>query len=97
MHIGICHITLRLPENDTLKGKRRVISSLKSRVRSRFNVAIAEVEDNSRWQLITLGVSCVSNNAQHANEILSKVVQYINDIGGDTEFLDYDMEILHGL
>ena len=97
MHIGVCCITLRLPENDTLKGKRQVMRSITSRVRSRFNVAIAEIEDNSLWQLLTLGVSCVSNNSRHANEILSRVVQYIEAIKGNAEFVDYEVEILQGL
>ena len=94
MHIGICAIQLRIPENDTLKGKRRVLRSLVSRVHSRFNVSIAEVDDNDRRRLLTLGVTCVSNNPRHANEMLSRVVAYIEDIRGDAELLDYGLEII---
>ena len=47
MHVGVCRVSLRLPENQSLKGKRRVAQSITSRVRSKFNVAIAEVGDTS--------------------------------------------------
>ena len=97
MNVGICRISLRLPENHTLKGKRQVMRSISSRVRNRFNVAIAEVEDNDRWQVLTLGVTCVSNDARHANEMLSRVVQYIETLKGSTEILDDEIEILSGL
>ncbi len=97
MNVGICRISLRLPENHTLKGKRQVMRSISSRVRNRFNVAIAEVEDNHLWQVLTLGVTCVSNDARHANEMLSRVVQYIETLKGSTEILDDEIEILSGL
>ena len=97
MHVGICSIQLRLPENDSLKGKRRALRSICSRVRSRFNVSIAEVDDNDRWQLLTLGISCVSNDSRHANEVLSRVVDYVQSIRGDVELLDYDLEIIKGV
>ena len=96
MHIGICAIQLRMPENDTLKGKRRLLRSLVARVRSRFNVSIAEVDDNDRRRLLTLGVSCVSNDPRHANEVLSRVVAYVQDTRGDAELMDYSLEIIQG-
>ena len=96
IHIGACRIKLRLPENDNLKGKRHVVKSVIARVRDRFNVSIAEVDDNDVWQLITLGIGCVSNDSRHANEVLSKVVSYIESISNDSdaEFLDYEIEII---
>lgn len=97
MHVGVCRVSLRLPENHSLKGKRKISQSLISRISSRYNVAIAEVEDNQLWQRLTLGISCVSNNGRHANEILSKVVQYIEETGGDFELLDYETEIVSGI
>ncbi len=96
MHVGICTIQLRLPGNGSLKGKRSVVRSLTARVRSRFNVSIAEVEDNEKWQLLTLGVSCVSNDARHANEMLSRVVDYVLGMRGDVELLDYSLEVIRG-
>ncbi|MFC1920596.1 DUF503 domain-containing protein [Chloroflexota bacterium] len=94
MHIGVCHIRLRIPENGSLKDKRRVLKAITSRVINKFNVSIAEIDDNDLWQVATLGVSCVSNNNRHANEILSKVVNFISDTRIDAEVLDYNIEIM---
>lgn len=94
MKVGVAKIKLRLPENLSLKGKRQVLKSIISRVKGKFTVSIAEVDDNDQWQLATLGISCVSNDKRHANEILSKVVDFI--VGGrfEVEILDYEIEIL---
>jgi len=94
MHIGICRIRFRLPENGSLKGKRRVLKSITSRVANKFNVSVAEVDDHDLWQVATLGISCVSNNKRHANEVLSKVADYITDAHFEIEILDYNIEIL---
>ena len=94
MNIGICRTQLRVPENGSLKDKRRIVRSVSDRVRNRFNVSIAEVEDNDNWHLLTIGICCVSNNARHANEVLSKVVDYITALRLDAELVDYQVEIL---
>ncbi len=94
MNVGVAKIRLRLPENLSLKGKRRVLKSIISRVEGKFTVSIAEVDDHDRWQLATLGISCVSNDKRHANEILSKVVDFIVRGRFDVEILDYEIEIL---
>ncbi len=94
MHVGLCRIRLRLPENSSLKGKRQVIKSITARVENKFSVCIAEVDDNDTWQLATLGIACVSNDKRHANEVLSRVVDFISDGNFDCEMLDYQIEIL---
>ena len=93
----MCQIKLRLPENLSLKGKRRVLKSITSRVGSKFNVSVAEVDDQNLWQLATLGICCVSNNKRYTNEVLSKVVGFIANGRFDIEMLDYEIEILSGL
>jgi uncharacterized protein YlxP (DUF503 family) len=94
MNIGVARVALRLPENMSLKGKRQVIKSIIGRVRSRFDVAIAEVDDNDVWQLATIGVCAISNNKRHSNQVLSKVVDFIAKGHFDAEILDYSIEII---
>jgi uncharacterized protein len=94
MNLGICIIRLRLPENQSLKEKRRVLKSVISRVRNSFNVAIAEVDDQDTWQLAALGIACISNDAQLNNRVLSKVVDFITQSRLDIEILDYQIEII---
>ena len=90
-------MSLHLPENGSLKGKRKSVKSICGRVESKFSVSIAEIDDLDQWQRATLGVVCVSNDGRHTNEILSRVVNFIEASRGDAELLDYEIEILNVL
>jgi hypothetical protein len=94
MNVGVCQVNLRLPENLSLKGKRRVLKSITTRVRSKFNVAVAEVDNEELWQLATLGICYVSNNNRHINEVMSKIVDFIINSRFDVEILGYEIEIV---
>ena len=94
MNVGVCKLRLRLPENLSLKGKRRVVKSITTRVRNKFNVSVAEIDDQDLWQLATLGICCVSNNKRYTNQVLSKVVDFIANRRFEVEMLDYEIEIL---
>ena len=94
MNVGVCKITLRIPENMSLKGKRQVLKSITSRVRNKFNVAVAEVEDNDAWQMATLGICCASNNKRHSNRVLSQVVNFIEESRFEIEILDFEIEMI---
>ena len=92
--VGICRVTLRLPENHSLKGKRQVLKSLISRLHNRFNVSACEFDDQDSWQLASLGVSCVSNDERHADEVLASVIDFIRRERLDAEVLDVETEII---
>ena len=94
MNVGVCKISLRLPGNLSLKGKRRVLKSITTRVRNKFNVSIAEVDDNGLWQSAVLGICCVSNNSRYTNGVLSKAIDFIVNSRFEIEILDYKIEIL---
>lgn len=86
MHVGVARVVLRIPETGSLKEKRMVVRSVTQRVRNRFgNVAVAEVETQDHWGVITLGLACVSGDARHANEMLDKVVDFIESARLDAE------------
>lgn len=93
MTVGVCRITLRLPENGSLKGKRQLARSLTSRLRNKFNVAVAEVDNQERWQIATIGVTCVSNDARHARQVLDRVVSFIQHLRLDAELLESEIEV----
>ena len=97
MIVGTLLLELRLPGNQSLKGKRQVVKSLIARLHNRYNVAAAEVENNDRWQVASLGVACVSNNAAHAREILESVVNFVEADRLDLEIVDYAIEVTHAM
>jgi len=94
MMVGVCHLTLRLPENASLKGKRQVVKSLTARVRNRYNVSIAEVDSQDSWQIASLGISCVSNSHSHAQEVMTKVIGFVRSSRLDAEVIDWQVELL---
>jgi uncharacterized protein YlxP (DUF503 family) len=93
MTVGTCRVELRISGNTSLKGKRRVVKSIKDRVQGRFNVSIAEVDRLDDWQRATLAIACVSNDARLVDEILSKVVNLIEG-DADALILDYEIDLM---
>ena len=77
--VALGMVELHLPDVDSLKGKRHVLKGLKERVRARFEVSVAEVDHQDVWQRATLAVAYVSADARHANEVVSKAMDYIED------------------
>ena len=92
MHVGVCTLHLRLADSHSLKEKRRVVKSIKDRVKDKFNVSIAEVDVLDNWQWAVLGVACVSNDSGFANSVLSNVINFIEDTHL-AELVDYKIEI----
>lgn len=97
MHIGVLKVRFRIHDNHSLKGKRHAIKPIITRIQNKFNISVAEIDDQELWQLATVGISCVSNSSRHTNEVLSNVMNFINSISGDTEILDYEIELTQAL
>jgi uncharacterized protein YlxP (DUF503 family) len=93
--VGVLRLTLYIPENHSLKGKRSVLRKIKARVRDRFNVSIAECEDHDLWQRVVLGISQVGTDQAFVDAALRQVVSFIDglhvvELGEEhTEFLHY--------
>lgn len=93
MTIGYCRLTLYLPDSGSLKQKRQVIKSVKTRVRNKFNVSISEIDDQELWQKAELGVAVVSNDSRFANQVISGVVALVQN-ENRLELLDYNLEMI---
>jgi uncharacterized protein YlxP (DUF503 family) len=91
--VAVGTVELHLPDVGSLKGKRHILKGLKERVRARFEVAVAEVDHQDTWQRATLAVACVSHDSRHANEVISKAVDFIED-NVDGYVTDVQVEIL---
>jgi uncharacterized protein YlxP (DUF503 family) len=77
--VALGMVELHLPDVDSLKGKRHVLKGLKAKVRARFEVSVAEVDHQDSWQRATLALAYVSADARHANEVISKAMDFIED------------------
>lgn len=94
MVVGTCELVFQLPENRSLKGKRQVSRSIVERIRRRFNVSVAEVDDLDQWQTLAIGVTCATNDSRHANEIMSKIVDFVEDHNGGAVLYQHRIGIL---
>ncbi len=93
MIVGVLRLTLLIPESGSLKGKRRVLRSLKDRLRSQFNVSVAETGSHDLWQRAEIGVALASGDREYAARVLQKILNRI-DSWRLVEVIDVEMEIL---
>ena len=94
MVIGVCQLEFRIPENQSLKGKRHVLRKMIDRVRHQFNVAISEVGDNDLWQRGQIGICTVGNDRRHINSSLDKVIDFIEKMNL-VDMVRTEMEIIN--
>jgi uncharacterized protein len=94
MIVGVLKLTLRLPENHSLKGKRGVIKRIQARVANQFNVAVAECGDQDLWQSAVLGFAVVGSSQAVVQATLQHVVEFV-DSTGLAELADSSSEIIH--
>jgi len=80
MVVGVLKLTLFLPENHSLKGKRGVIKKIKARVANEFNVSITECDSQDMWQRAVLGISQVGTDAPYVDGTLRHVIRFIEDL-----------------
>src|SRR5262249_32394748 len=80
MVVGVCRVTLMLPESHSLKEKRMVLRRIKDRVANKFNCAIAEVGDQDEWQSAELGFAVVSNEDGFKPSMVQKILTFIDDL-----------------
>jgi len=92
MFVGLARVVLQIPGARSLKDRRRVVKSLKDRLRARFPVSVAEVGDVEAWQVATLGIAVVSGNRVRCDQVLSHVIQTARS--SDAVLADYRTEVI---
>jgi uncharacterized protein YlxP (DUF503 family) len=75
MFVGVLRLTFHVPHARSLKDKRRVIRKFRDRVRSRFDVSIAEVGAQEKLQRAVFGVSVISSDAAVCDSVLAQVAR----------------------
>lgn len=78
MVVGIARVVLGIPGAQSLKDKRSVVRRVIDRVRAKFNAAVAEVGDNDVHRRAVIGVSVVSSDRRHANEMLDTILSFVS-------------------
>ncbi len=94
MVIGVCHLDLLIRENNSLKGKRRILKKIIERVKNKFNVSIAEVGNHDLWQSSQVGFCVVGNDKRFINSSLDKIILFIEDLNS-AEIVKSEIELLN--
>ncbi len=93
MHVGVMRLSLHVPHARSLKDKRSVVRRFRDRVRSRFDVSIAEVDAQDLLQRAVFGVSVVSSDHAVCERLLEQVAREA-ETQPDAVLLDRSTEII---
>ncbi|HBM75297.1 MAG TPA: DUF503 domain-containing protein [Clostridiaceae bacterium] len=90
--VGVCSIRLMIQESGSLKEKRHTLKSIIERLKSRFNVSVAETGLNDKWQSAEIGVAFVSNDRVHIEKTINNVIDFV-DNDYRVEVTDYSIDM----
>jgi uncharacterized protein YlxP (DUF503 family) len=93
MIVGVLRLTFHIPSARSLKDKRRVVLKVRDRIRSRFDVSIAEVDAQDLHQRAVFGVAVVSSDAGVCDSVLEQVARAAES-AGDAVLTDRATELL---
>jgi len=80
MFVGVARLTLQISDSGSLKSKRQVLRRITDRLKARFNVSVAEVEDQDLWQRATIALAVVSADRRHVDEQVQKMIHFVEEM-----------------
>ncbi len=81
MVVGMLRVEISLGDMFSLKQKRQIVKSIIGRIKSRFNVSVAEVDRQDEWRAAVIGVACVSNTRKHVDSQLDTLLDFLESDG----------------
>jgi uncharacterized protein YlxP (DUF503 family) len=94
MNVGVLKLRFRLEGNNSLKDKRRIVKPIINKIKDRFEVSAAEVENNDERQLAVIGISVVSNDKVMIDRVLNAVISFVDQSCFGVELIRHEMEII---
>ncbi len=94
MLVALCRFDLRIPGSGSLKQKRHVVKTLTASLRSKFNVAVAEVDHQDLWQRATIAVASVAGEGYHLKRVMHQIERHIDTFPA-IEVIDVELS-MHG-
>ena len=77
MTIGIMVLDLYSEESHSLKEKRKILLSVKDRLRHKFNISLIESDHQDLWQKIQLTMAVVANTKEIADKTFTQIEDFI--------------------
>jgi uncharacterized protein len=91
--LGVLQFSLLIRGSRSLKDKRRVVRSLKDRYKSRYNVSVAEVDDQDLINKATLAMAMAGSDREYVGSTLTRILEQVR-FHPEAELIDHSLEIL---
>ena len=92
MRIGSGQVLLSLPESFSLKDKRRIMNSIKQRLRNRFNLSVIEINPDIAWNQGLIGFACVGEDEMTVKHMIDQIGRFMED-DGRYEIIQFNIQI----
>jgi len=93
MKIGVLRVYFMIFNARSLKEKRTVLKSIKDRLANTFNVSVAEIGSNDKWQLGEIGLATVGNDAKFVSSVLDEVKKFL-ETNPAIRIIEADAEVI---
>lgn len=93
LFVGHCELDIHVENCRSLKEKRRVVKSLKERLKNHYNVAVCEYGDLSLWQRAQLGIVTCSNDKSVVDSTMKTVIDFL-DKTHSVSLLNFKLRII---
>ncbi len=91
MTVGVLIIEIMIHSSTSLKEKRMVLNSVRDKLKRKFNVSVAELDFQDKWQRSQLGIATISNEYSHAEDSLQKVFRFLDEFD-EYEIVNYTFD-----
>ena len=92
--IGTLTIHLHLPACSSLKEKRGRIKPLIARLHREFNISVAEMDLQDKWQEAVIACAIVGNDASQIQRSLQSVEKWVEANWPDGQIVDQKLELI---
>jgi len=94
VYVGVCRLTLEIPESHSLKEKRRRVRSIIDRLRIRHRLSVAETGFQDTWQTAEIGISAVSGDSTLARKLIEAAIEYVETEALDVSIIEEDTDVI---
>ena len=93
MRVATIIFRLRAPWVHSLKEKRMIVKSLVAKLRNRYNVSAAEIDEQDTHQIIVIGIAAIVPHNAFADSLMEDISQFVEE-NTEAEIIDEEREIL---
>lgn len=92
LRVAVLEVKLRASWVHSLKEKRMIVKSLLAKIRNKFQVSAAEIEEQDVHQIIVIGIAAIVPHNAQADSIMDEIINFI-EYNTDAELVYEEREI----